>query len=501
MMQLKLKPISAISTFLAVLSFAVPGTSRAACHVITHTGGGTNSGADWNNPCNGFSGNCAGSAMKRGDVYYVAGGAGGSYTNSANAPVLRVTTPVSGTALITIKAATIADHCTATGYVQANVAVDGGAGQADFVTAGNGVFEAATSYVVFDGNFSASDTSSAWGNPGHACAGTQCGILSNQRVVSPVSASSLSTYGVYIDANVTNVTVRSIEFAGAWSTAGNLGIGTDFIRTPSGGSGMLFTHNYLHDSSQAYFQIYGSNGTVISYNYMYKNYSHVTSPAVHGSCVEMSGNTNLSFAFNAVQDSQGTACVSELSSGLTSSSGVMVYGNLFWMTIGNPNGLAGGYDNGIVSCTNGQLCTGWKVYNNTIVNESISTNNSLNGGNPVGSGSSIAVYNNLFYNSAGANNQCTHWTGSCVYDYNSYYGTTQNTPGAHDVTAPANLFVNLAVSNFHLTTDQSAWYSLGSPFNMDMDGVGRNSSRGAFQYVSGTSATTAPPSSLTATVQ
>src|SRR5579863_9150890 len=178
MKQLKLKPISVISTLLAVLSFAVPSTSRAACHVITPTGGGTNSGADWNNPCNGFSGNCAGSAMKRGDVYYVAGGAGGSYTSSANAPVLKVSVAVSGTTPITIKAATIADHCTSTGFVQAIHAVDGGAGQADFVTAGNGVFEAATSYVVFDGNFGASDTSNAWGNPGHACGGTQCGILS-----------------------------------------------------------------------------------------------------------------------------------------------------------------------------------------------------------------------------------------------------------------------------------------------------------------------------------
>lgn len=499
-MLLKFRPILPVSVFTLVLSLILPSIGRAACHVITSTGGGTNSGADWNNPCHGFSGNCAGSAMLRGDTYYVAGGSGGSYTNPNNAPVLKVSTAVSGTTPITIKAATAADHCTSTGWVPATMAVDGGAGQADFVTAGNAVLEASTSYVVFDGNFSAADTSNSWGNPGHACAGTQCGILADQRVISPASASSLVTYGVYIDTGVTNIAIRSMEFWGAWNTAGSAGIATDTIRSV-GGSNYTVTHNYLHDSSQDFVMYQSVTNSSIMYNYMYKNYSHVVSPAIHGACVSIHGGVNnLTVAFNAFRDLQGTGCLSLVSGGPTTNDSVLFYGNILWMTSGNPNALAGGYDNGIVSCTNGQVCTNWQVYNNTVVNESISTNNSLNGGTP-GSGSSIKVYNNLFYNSAYANNQCVNWTGSCVYDYNVYSGTIQNTPGAHDQTISGVPFVSWITANFHLVADNSAWYSLSSPFNVDMDGVGRSSSRGAYQYVSGTSATTAPPSSLTATVQ
>jgi hypothetical protein len=466
-----------------------PTLLSAACHVMTPAGSGSNSGADWNNACIGFtSTNCQGGNMVRGDTYYLAGGSGGGYVGGNSGTLATFSTAVSGTTLITIKAATVADHCTATGFSSATMAVDGGAGQAIITTGYTAPFSFSTSYWTIDGNYqpAGGDTSSLWGNPGNACSGTQCGIKIDESTANAVQTSSGNIYGINSPgANLTNITVRSMEMVSCWTTCGSLGITTDFLRfVGSGDSNITMTHNYLHHSSQCDFQTRATTGTVIEYNYLWLNFSHVTAPPVHGCTIDESGETNLTFAFNAVNDQQGTAMIDELGSGVTTNTGEKIYGNIIWMTSGNPNGLAGGWDNGVVSCTNSQVCIGWQVYNNTIVNETLSTNNTLAGGSPVGTGSSITVENNLFYNSSPANNQCSNWTVSCTYDYNYYSGTTHNAE-THEQTTSTNPFVNWpanTTAGFRLSPDTNAWTTLGSPYNVDMVGVTRTSSRGALQF-------------------
>ena len=115
---------------LTILLFLIPAPLFGACHVITPSGGGTNSGADWNNPCAAFSGNCAPASMVRGDSYYL-----GKGTYNVGANTLHLNKAVSGTSTIGILGATAADHCTATGWSASSFAVDGtSTNQARFIS-------------------------------------------------------------------------------------------------------------------------------------------------------------------------------------------------------------------------------------------------------------------------------------------------------------------------------------------------------------------------------
>jgi len=60
-------------------------------------------------------------------------------------------------------------------------------------------------------------------------------------------------------------------------------------------------------------------------------------------------------------------------------------------------------------------------------------------------------------------------------------------------------FANLSGYDFHLASDLNNWYALGAPYNVDIDGVTRTSSRGAYQYTNNAAPT--PPAGLTAVVQ
>lgn len=126
-----------------------------ACHVITPAGAGSKSGADWNNACAGFSGSCAAGSLTRGDSYYLAGGSGSSYNTSSG---VTFNTPSSGTAIITIKGATAADNCTATGWTSG---LDVSTTQATFRSAstfsggnfgGNALWGFTTPYWTVEGN-------------------------------------------------------------------------------------------------------------------------------------------------------------------------------------------------------------------------------------------------------------------------------------------------------------------------------------------------------------
>jgi hypothetical protein len=100
---------------LAVLLLSAPHV-YAASHAITPSGSGTKSGADWNNACAGFTGNCATTGttgMVRGDIYYVAGGQY-SVVGGSN-QIFDVADSASLT--IEIRGATAADHGPATGWV------------------------------------------------------------------------------------------------------------------------------------------------------------------------------------------------------------------------------------------------------------------------------------------------------------------------------------------------------------------------------------------------
>src|ERR1044071_825675 len=117
---------------IAVLALAGSSAARAACHVITPSGSGTHSGADWNNAMAGMPG-----SFIRGDSYYLGPGNYGSWTGTQGASV---------SLAITIKRAFISDHCTNTGYNETTMGQS--AGQAVFTR-----METDTDWWIVDGNY------------------------------------------------------------------------------------------------------------------------------------------------------------------------------------------------------------------------------------------------------------------------------------------------------------------------------------------------------------
>jgi len=94
-----------------LLIVVIQAPAYSQCLVVTPTGSGAGTGADWNNAINGA--NLPG-LVTRGNIYYLAGGA----YNFANG-TQNFQTPDNGTQTITIRAATAADHGTASGCGQA----------------------------------------------------------------------------------------------------------------------------------------------------------------------------------------------------------------------------------------------------------------------------------------------------------------------------------------------------------------------------------------------
>src|SRR5438034_5915431 len=86
-----------VPCFVILVSF----WANAADHYICSAARGTGDGSSWTNACTGFSGSCAAGSLVRGDTYWVAAGNYGSPSFD---------TPASGTSVITIKAATDANH-------------------------------------------------------------------------------------------------------------------------------------------------------------------------------------------------------------------------------------------------------------------------------------------------------------------------------------------------------------------------------------------------------
>jgi hypothetical protein len=113
--------------FAFLLVIGLQASAYSQCFVVTPTGSGSRTGADWNNSING--GNLT-SVVTRGGIYYLAGGA---YNFSSGSQTFQ--TPDSGTQTITIRAATAADQ-----------GAGAGCGQAGFVA---GMAASGSNQVVF----------------------------------------------------------------------------------------------------------------------------------------------------------------------------------------------------------------------------------------------------------------------------------------------------------------------------------------------------------------
>src|SRR5437899_537009 len=269
------------------LSLALGTPCRAANHYVRPGAKGASNGADWTNA---FTSIPTGVSMKRGDIYYLAGGNYGPYTFS---------TAESGTSPITIKAATIADHGTSTGWSN-SYAVDGGAGQAVFANPGGvAVFTVDKGYLSLDGN----GTSSTAG-----CQSSICGIkIDNAGCVSTCWALYADTTGL------SSLTLRYVEIQGI-GNQGSVGpfeedvrfVGTSY---PNGCKSCTLQHNYLHSSSSTFIQVQGTDSLLLEYNVFDNNYGNVS--ANHGAAYAGSNDSNVTIRYNEFIDNEGTAVIEE----------------------------------------------------------------------------------------------------------------------------------------------------------------------------------------------
>jgi hypothetical protein len=529
---------------------AVAGCDGAGnCYVrAAATGSGT--GADWNNAYTNF-GTGAGMAnpgsLTRGVVYYVAAG-----TYTATTTGYEFNAPESGALVITIQAATIANHGTATGWSNSFQ------GQAVWSMALGGtrpIINFDTSFWVFSGEYNACGTRLT--EPFIPCRSGYGFVVNNNNG----SNKPVSTLGVQIDyaaiggatTAVDNVTLEFIEFIGDSDTTGSNSVtgscvGALGVQTPEGNSGPgvrstndALLYSYAHDDSGGPVYMNGTANFVLDHNWFNKDWGF--NDSVHGtSChseigiknANFTGTSNITISNNFIENLASTASLADPGSGgaancqpgsLTSSctsgiNGANIFGNVFFCNQAEwtfPTGVSltdcpGG--NGFIGIFN-YANTGWNVYNNTF-DGAVGAHGlfSISGG-AILTGN---FQNNLFTNDPLEAGVLCFTPGSSggsactiTYGFNTYLSANRGSdPGyltaASDTTTGTPNYINAGTNtananNYGLTTNTPAWTALSFPYNLDPLGAGRTTSRGAFQMGGVVANVPAPPTSLIVTIQ
>ena len=456
----KLMKYSPLVLVMAMLTLFGAGEVNAACRVITPGGSGSKTGADWNNALAGIPGN-----FVRGDSYYFATG---------NYGALNVSTPDSGTTVITLKKARQADHCTDTGYSDSAM----GQGQAVFTH-----LEPSTDYWVFDGADSKTSTS----GHGFYVDGTKCTIN--------------SCWDIYVN-SVSNITVKYTAVQGMGDSAADIHIDENVRCMSSTNFSLLYS--FVYNSSDVPVLTRGCNGFVMDHTTLYHNRVTVTN---HGEGLSDGGSSGVTVSNSTFWDIEGTAAITELNSGTASKAdNWSIFGNLFYYSPNNANNRLG-YGDGVIAAINNQEASNWNIYNNTFANITAAMTLNMRVSFSQSTGSARNIYNNLWWNCAIANH-----AGTISADYNTYLNTDPQTSdsGSHSVIktqGATDPFASDQTGNYQLTAATTAGTNSISGISLNVTdpqgnvrGLGGNWSRGAFQFVSGSVQATNPPTGLQAAV-
>src|SRR5260370_37484102 len=317
----------------------------AACHVVTPSGSGSKTGADWNNAYAGLP-----STLTRGDVYYLADGAYGSYT---------ISTPDSGTTVVEIRKAQTYDNCTSTGWSAATM----GSSQASFT--GSPALNLNSDWFILNGNGTYAGIGCG-GAPGPTVTSeppnpSDCGIrlAGSSGALNVVGCCGLHNTLKYIEL----VSSGTNNINGNGSLAIFAGIADQ--------SSTFFTiqHMYARNEGCVYIQDIGSD-TVVDHSYFWGTEVNgaAGSSACHGQS-EYSVNSSRGIrSYNVQRDITGTA-VWTFGTGGTFSDW-QIYGNIIFMS--SPTASWGPYlANGVITWINAlagpALCQSLAVYDNTIV--------------------------------------------------------------------------------------------------------------------------------------
>ena len=427
-----------------VLCLSASWAQAANKHVRTDATG-RNDGSDWANAHTSLP-----SSLVRGDTYYLADGSYGSRTFAdAN----------SGTAVITIKKATDADHGSGAGWSSSY-----GDGQAMFTH-----WSIYTDHYVFDGQRRNADwQSGATSQYGIKVAGRSAVRLDN----------GAGTGG-------DNLTFRYVDFQGGGR---DTGAGDDVIYGLTGNSNLTFQYCALHDSDRTIFLTRNDwTNLVVDRSYIARNTS---SPASHGEMMSVYSSTNMTFSNNVIEDIEGTAVWAGIGDG--GSTGWKIFGNVIFHSaayIAN-TGRSSSHNFGIAGiifvandATNNNRGNNILVYNNTMVNIQGSYS-----GVVIQSGAGNEVRNNIWYGSVRTNNS---FNGTISNNW--YYNTSVDGDSTASKTLCASgcdIFNSIGAKDFRLRTAIGGGMALSAPYNADMSGTVRGVDgswdRGAFEFSGGT---------------
>ena len=379
--------------------------------------------------------------LTRGDTYYIADGTYPGYT---------VNDAISGELVIYIKKATEAAN-------------SGDAGWASSLGDGTAIFTGACTigdssgvqaHVVWDGITNGGAVAANYGfyiNPpsGAVCAGdggTETNYATGRYNRFIIGVSWFSGYH--------NITVSNTAMVGCGSPvytdqarliAANVGSATNFN----------ITYNYLADAANPILMRNWTAST-ISHNYFGGNVSGAGNYE-HGQQISLANCGEITLSHNIFKNT--AVVVTGVHKGLNHGAWY-VFNNLIWGSNGTMTGCFSNFDYG-ADADRKDLLTGWKVYNNTLVNLVVGSYGLFWDDN------TDAVHyrywrNNLHYNVTGASGArlLGSTSGVVVHDHN-YYNTVTNQPTAHtgDVTsieAVTDLFIDYTNDNFRLKTGSEA---------------------------------------------
>lgn len=434
----------------------------ATNHYIRAGASGTASGNDWTNACTDFTSACSVANLVRGDTYYVAGGTYTSHTWNKAA---------SGTTLITIKRATIADHGIATGWSDAyDAQVHWGFSQ-DFLTG----------YWVFDGVTSPATAFSAGADDptqyGFTVVHGSCGADGNYPIV--IQAVNITVAHL----SVTNACGSAFDFT---QYAFDLGMG------PTPCNNAVMSHVYSEFTSTDV-QVQGTtcDGLVIEYLF---SKGHWSSPSNHGEIMALGGD-NATIRYNYFSQCAGTGCIASGGPALTN---FKIYGNVMNFVSNGVSGATGcdGGNGAIAGAGAAGKFSNTIVYNNTILEPGMCfgwfyTN--------VGTGGNL-VKNNIVYgrcdtdiggsgNVSDSNTYLSCWAASGTETNKQTGSFNPFNALSSSLTAPG--FFDYSLKSYTAgscasTTVLCAGVSLASPYDVDAFGNTRTTrwDRGAIAYVS-----------------
>jgi hypothetical protein len=464
-------------------------SALAACHTVTPSGSGAQTGADWNNAYGGLPG-----TLVRGDIYYLADGNYGNH--------LSLSTPASGTLTIELRKAQSYDNCTSTGWNTSTM----GSAQAYWRSTGSGqiVNVGSGGYWIINGNGNNAGTNEV------GCGGVQtsppsamtgpapnpaaCGIRIDNSTCTSTATDGCDGGSGMMNGGGAGIVWESVEWFGqGLNSAGNNDSETYFWFATPPLTNVTMSHCYMHNASTTFFTVVNGDWTNGSFDHNYVWGVHDGS-VNHGEAIQLQGsNSGDVVHHNIFRDQQTNGDMVAVITGTQSN--MAFYENVDFCSTGGTS-TSCRHNDGVIGCFNSQTCSNYLVYNNTF---SFPGNC---GWNVTGGPSTMTVENNIWYNCSAVGMS----GGTNTVDYNSYLNSGQSALGAHDVSSSSapNPFVNLGAGNLNLAAENADWdnrLSLSAPYNIDINGATFTTDRGAYQYGGTTATAPTAPTGLTATVQ